>query len=94
MTTRAKRTTLWLSALAFLVVAFVCLARWLTVAATVGDAYENQKVAHPYTPQQMTDWDQMDRAATPWVYGSGASFLCSCVFGIFAVRLKRVAANN
>ena len=94
MTTKAKHRTLWLSAAAFFALSFVCIAKWLPVAATVGDAYENQKVVHPYTPQQMADFNQMERAVHPWVYGAGASFLCSCVLAIFAVRLNRVAASR
>ena len=60
----------------------------------VGDAYELQKVAHPYTPKQMAELDQMERAVRPWIYGMGASFLCSCALAIFAVRLKRIAAKD
>src|SRR5581483_5689225 len=94
VTTKAKRRTLWLSAAAFFAFSFVCIAKWLPVAATVGDAYELQKVAHPYTPQQITDWNQMERAVHPWVYGAGASLLCSCVLAIFALRVKRVSTSS
>ena len=89
MTITTKRRQLWLSALALLIFSLVCTTVWLPVAATVGDAYENHKVVHPYTAEQMAEWKRMERTADPWYYGAGASFLASIVLTVFAVNSKR-----
>ena len=89
MTSRARRTLLYVLGLACLAASVACAAQWFGCAFTAGDAMAAQQSVHPYTAKQMAEWNELDRRAGPWGYAAVVALVAAVGLFLSGRRLHK-----